>query len=217
MKPGARAIAIAAVVVAGAVAGLLVALRSDDPPASVDHVPKITQADRGNAPREGARSPSVGATPPVAHPPAPLPPLASAPRPPATDYMVGGVRIRDHRSGDRTPSAVPPAFHSPEGRKIPSQLTSEVAQRVRAVMTECAMTLPLDARGKEPRLDGTIEIAIKDRLATITSASVQLRDVNAPAAASLKRCIDERSVGVATSAGEEADVAGYAITLSFRL
>ena len=84
-------------------------------------------------------------------------------------------------------------------------------------MTECAMSLPPDARGAEPRLDGTIEIAIKDRRATITSASVQLRDVSASAAASVKRCIEEKSVGVATSAGEEADVAGYAITLSFRL
>jgi hypothetical protein len=131
--------------------------------------------------------------------------------------MVGGVRVRDHRSGDRTPSAVPPAVHPPGGRKIASHLTSDIAQKVRAVMTECAFSLPPDARGAEPRLDGTIEIAIKDRLATITSASVQLRDVSASAAAPVKRCIDEKSVGVATSAGEEADVAGYAITLSFRL
>jgi hypothetical protein len=202
-------LAIAAAVVAAAVVALWLSLRSDEPRSDppVDRAPdvaKITQADRGNAARDSSSVPSVGDT---------LPAASRA----ATDYMVGGSRIRDHRSGDRTPSAVPPAIHPPGGRKIASQLTSHIAQQVRAVMTECASSLPRDARGAEPRLDGTIEIAIKDRLATITSASVQLRDVNAFAAAPVKRCIDEKSVGVATSAGEEADVAGYAIALSFRL
>lgn len=200
------ALAIAAAVAAAAVVALWLS-RSDEPRTGprVDRaVAKITQADRGNAARDRAPVPSVGDT---------LQPAARA----VTDYMVGGVRIRDHRSGDRTPSAVPSAIHPPGSRNIASQLTSDIAQQVRAVMTECASSLPPDARGAEPRLDGTIEIAIKDRLATITSASVQLRDVNAAAAAPVKRCIDEKSVGVATSAGEEADVAGYAIALSFRL
>jgi hypothetical protein len=206
------ALTIAAAAVAAAVIVLWFALGSDEPTrgAAFDrelHVAKITQADRGNPARDSSPSPSVDDTPPV----------ASSHGRAATDYMVGGARIRDHRSGDRTPSAVPSAIHPPGGRKIASQLTSAIAQKVRAVMTECALALPPDARGAEPRLDGTIEIAIKDRVATITSASVQLRDVSASAAAPVKRCIDENSVGVATSAGEEAEVAGYAIALSFRL
>ncbi|HSS00764.1 MAG TPA: hypothetical protein VLM79_27085 [Kofleriaceae bacterium] len=218
------ALAIAAAVVAAAVLALWLARRTDEPAAdpAVDrarhlrgpHVAKITQADRGNAARDSSPLLSAEDTPAAsldAHPDARQPGRA------ATDYMVGGIRIRDHRSGDRTPSAVPPAIHPPGGRKIASHLTSDIAQQVRAVMTACAVSLPPDARGAEPRLDGTIEIAIKDRLATITSASVQLRDVNASAAAPVKRCIDQKSVGVATSAGEEADVAGYAIALSFRL
>ena len=218
-----RALAIAAAVVVAAVIALWLALRTDEPPGDpvassagdrarhvrAPQVAKITQAERGNAARASSPSLSAADTPPDAD--------AVQPGRTATDYMVGGSRIRDHRSGDRTPSAVPPAIHPPGGRKIASHLTSDIAQKVRAVMTECAFSLPPDARGAEPRLDGTIEIAIKDRLATITSASVQLRDVNASAAAPLKRCIDEKSVGVATSAGEEADVAGYAIALSFRL
>jgi len=205
------ALTIAAAVVAAAVIALWLALGSDEPTrgAAADrapHVAKITQADRGNPARDSSPPPSVDDTPPAS-------PHGRA----VTDYMVGGARIRDHRSGDRTPSAVPSAIHPPGGRKIASQLTSAIAQKVRAVMTECALSLPPDARGAEPRLDGTIEIAIKDRQATITSASVQLRDVSVSAAAPVKRCIDENSVGVATSAGEEAEVAGYAIALSFRL
>ena len=207
MKP--RALAFGAIVVAAVVAvvGLFVATRTDDrEDAHGVTVPRITQEDPGKPAAEVPRTPSARATAPGVRP-------GSA----VTDYMVGGARVRDHRSGARTPVDVPPAIHPPEGRKIPSQLTSDVAQRVRAVMTECALNLPPDARGADPRLDGTIMIAIKDRQATITSASVQLRDVNASAAAPVKQCIEEKSIGVATSAGEEADVAGYAITVAFRL
>jgi hypothetical protein len=204
MKP--RALALGAAVVVAAVVALFIAMRSDDREIARVASPKITQADRGKPAAEVTRTPSVGATAP-----------AGRPRSAVTDYMVGGVRVRDHRSGDRTASDVPPAIHPPEGRKIPSQLTSDIAQQVRAAMTECAINLPPDARGVDPRHDGTITISINDRQATITSASVQLRDVNASAAAPLERCIEEKSVGVATSAGEEADVAGYTITLAFRL
>jgi len=215
MKPRALALGAAAVIVA--IAALYVAMRDDDAmgdDAGDDAkgvrpavVPKITQADGGNVTvRRSPTQPSGSAAPP-----------SELPRAPVTDYMVGGVRIRDHRSGDRTPSAVPPAIHPPEGRKVPSQLTSDVAQKVRAVMTECAASLPAHARGADPRLDGTIEIAIRDRLATVTRAVVQLRDVSADAASAVERCIQDKSVGVATSAGDEADLEAYSITLAFRL
>jgi hypothetical protein len=200
----ARALALVAALVVAGVVALYVAMRSDERD-DARAVPKITQADRGKAAPEGIRTPSAEDTAPAVRPGSGV-----------TDYMVGGARVRDHRSGERTPIDVPSAIHPPEGRKIPSQLTSDVAQQVRAVMAECAMNLPSEARGADPRLDGTIMIAIKDRKATITSASVQLRDVSA-SAAPVKQCIEQKSVGVATSAGEEADVASYAITVAFRL
>lgn len=214
-----RALALGAAAVVAALVALYAALRDGDAPGANDatdatdakdvrsqSVAKITQADAGNT---GPRVPPTHANGSAA-PSAP-------PRAPVTDYMVGGVRIRDHRSGDRTPSAVPPTIHPPEGRKIPSQLTSDVAQKVRAVMTECAASLPAHARGAEPRLEGTIAIAIKDHLATVTRAVVQLRDVSADAASAVERCIEQRSPGVATSAGDEADLEAYSIALAFRL
>src|SRR5204863_4936189 len=113
------ALAIAAAVVAAAVITLWLALGSDEP--AVDpafdrapHVAKITQAEGGNPARDGSPTPSAIDTPPAASPRAMQP---DAPRT-VTDYMVGGVRVRDHRSGDRTPSAIPPAIHPPGGRKI---------------------------------------------------------------------------------------------------
>jgi hypothetical protein len=134
-----------------------------------------------------------------------------------SEYTIGGVRVRDHRSGEHAPLDIPPAIHPPGGRKIPSQLTSDIAQRLRGVVTECASSVPLDARGAAPRLEGEILIAIKDHQATITSATYQARDVTGQVQASIKQCMEQKSVGVATPSGDEPDVEGYAITLSLRL
>src|ERR1043165_415594 len=135
-----KALVIAAAVVAVAVIALWLALRSDEPAGDpgldrarhgrAPHVAKITQADGGNAARESSPSLSAEDTP--------LAGDSLHPGRTVTDYMVGGVRVRDHRSGDRTPSAVPSAIHPPGGRKIASHLTSDIAQTVRAVMTEGA-------------------------------------------------------------------------------
>jgi hypothetical protein len=211
MKP--RALALGAIAIVCAIVLLFFALRSDVPH-SADakdvrsaEVPKITQADPGNASASDTRARIGGSS-------------ASATAPqdaPATDYMVGGrARIRDHRSGARTDD-VPAPIHPPEGRKIPSQLTSAVAQRVREVMNECAASLPAHARGAQPRLDGTIAIGIKDQRATVTRAAVQLRDVSADAAQPIAHCIEQKSIGVETSAGDEADLEAYSITVAFRL
>jgi hypothetical protein len=211
MKP--RALALGAIAVVAAIIVLLVSLRSDEPHdadakrvRSAD-VPKITQADPGNTSQPArARGSAADAS------------STEPRRAPATDYMVGGrARIRDHRSGARTEDAVRAPVHPPEGRKVPSQLTSAIAQQVRTVMTECAASLPAHARGAEPRLEGTIAITIKDHLATVTRAAVRLRDVSADAAQPIAHCIEQKSVGVATAAGDEADLEAYSITLAFRL
>lgn len=135
----------------------------------------------------------------------------------ASDYMVGGVRIRDHRSGDHARVDIPPAIHPPQGRKIPSQLTSDIAQKLRAVTTACTASMPAVGRGTEPRLEGEIKIAIKDHQAEVTSATFQLRDVTGGADSTVKQCMEQKSVGVTTPAGDEPDVEGYAISLSLRV
>ena len=84
-------------------------------------------------------------------------------------------------------------------------------------MIECAAGLAPEARGSEARLEGEVIIAIKDHQATVTSSSFQLRDVAPGAQDLVKQCMQQKSVGVATSSGEEPDVEGYPITLSFRL
>jgi hypothetical protein len=130
--------------------------------------------------------------------------------------MIGGVHVRDHRSGDHTPVDLPPAIHAPHGRKIPSQLTHDLTQRLRAVVNECAARIPAGARGARAGIDGEITIAIKDQQATVTAGTFQLRDI-AASDGSVKDCIEQKAVGVAVASGDEPDVENYGITLSLRL
>src|SRR3954468_13219762 len=85
------------------------------------------------------------------------------PAAPQHEYVVGDIRVRDHRSGDNKPLDIPPNVHPAEGPAIPSTLTHDISQKVKAVVMDCAkQDLPRDARGDgKPRLEGQISIAIK--------------------------------------------------------
>jgi hypothetical protein len=172
--------------------------------------PKIAEADPGTS---GSRLRPIAPSDPA------LPAGSDAPAgsgSAARDYMIGGVRVRDHRSGEHAQLDIPPAIHPPNGRRIPSQLTYAITQRLRGVVNECAASVPREARGTKAGLAGEIMIDIKNQQATVTSAVFQLRDVTAPPA-SVKQCLEQKSVGVAVPAGDEPDVENYAITLSLRL
>lgn len=203
-------LALGGALVLAAVIGLYAVLsRGDDravTPAPRD--PEIAQASPGKPSGSGpARTPSANVTPEQTTPSTTT----------TKEYTVGGVRIRDHRSGAHVQPDVPPAIHPPGGRKVPSELTSGIAQKVRAVVAECAASVPAEARGEKPRADGEIRIAIKSQQATVTGATIQMRDVVGAAGDPVKQCIEQKAIGVATPSGDEADLEDYAITVSFRL
>jgi hypothetical protein len=207
-----RYLALGAAIVVVAVIGLYVASRRSDPggdtAANDDLIgPKNPEADPGK-PKIKVTQTASGTSP--------RPELTGAGSA-VSDYMVGGVRIRDHRSGDHAPVDLPPVIHPPQGRKIPSQLTSDIAQKLRAVTTACTASMPAAGRGPQARLEGEIKIAIKDHQAEVTSATFQLRDVAGGADSPVKQCMEQKSVGVTTPAGDEPDVEGYAISLSLRV
>jgi len=204
-------LALGAAVVLVAVIGLVLVLRSgDDGAVKPDPAgPKFSETKLGKPSAQVTRAPSAPSS------------GASRPEPgsgPAVgEYTVGGVRIRDHRSGNHAPLDVPPAIHPPEGRKISSQLTADLAQKLRVVTDACTASLPPEARGAKPRLDGEILIAIKDQQATVTSATFQARDVAGASEGLIKQCMEQKTIGVATPSGDEPDLQGYAITLSLRI
>jgi hypothetical protein len=205
-----RYLVLGATLVVVLVVGLFLASGGDDDgavaPASRD--PRIAEVSRDKPTGSIARTPSANGTPER---------TTEAPVPtPAKEYVVGGVRVRDHRKGEHAQIDVPPAVHPPGGRKLPSELTNGIAQQVRAVVASCAASVPAETRGAKPRADGELRIAIKSGQATVTGATVQLRDFTGTVDP-VKQCIEQKSVGIATPSGDEADLESYSITMSFRL
>jgi hypothetical protein len=202
-------LAFGAAAVLAAILGLYAVMSKGGGPATP------SPADPRNMTEARPDTPGIVVSRPPARPGArPAVPSGSAA---SSDYTVGNVRIRDHRSGEHPQVDVPPAIHPPEGRKIPSQLTSDIAQRLRALTSACGASVPPEARGAAPRLDGEIQIAIKNQQATVTSAIFQARDVAAASQDAVKQCMEQKAIGVGAPSGDEPDVEGYAITLSLRL
>lgn len=133
------------------------------------------------------------------------------------EYAVGDTPVRDHRAGDNKPIDIPPNVHPNDSRLIPSSLTHDISQKVKAAMRDCVKDLPRDGRGEKPRMEGQILIAIKDRTLAVTQATIQLRDLDGlgAAAEAAKQCVEAHAVGLSTVAPDEADLASYSINLSF--
>jgi hypothetical protein len=132
-----------------------------------------------------------------------------------SDYVVGDVHVRDHRSGSNAPMDVPPNIHAPNTRQLPSTLTQDIAQKVRAVLADCAKDVPKDARGDHPRLEGQILVSIKDHTLSITKATMQLRDLSNDAAEATKQCVEAHAVGLQTEASDQDDIDNYSIGVTF--
>ncbi len=202
-------LALGAVVVLGAASGLWLWLRDGDgAPAGSErtHGEGTSSEIATPAARE---VPSTTVTPSLSDP-AHVPAGSDGVR----EYKVGDVVVRDHRKGDHLPIDIPPNIHPPDERKVSSTLTADLAQKVRAVMSDCVASLPKEARGDKPRLEGQVTIAIRDKQVRVTAATMQLRDVVGASVEETKACIERRSVGI-TTATDEPDLTDYTINVSF--
>ena len=89
------------------------------------------------------------------------------------------------------------------------------AKQVKAVLRECVATLPADARGEMPKLEGQITITVKDSKASITKSVMQMRDVKEGAAVTAaKQCIESKSIGIGAPAADVPNIDAYTINLS---
>lgn len=148
----------------------------------------------------------------------PTPALADPkPEPGADEYTVGAVQVRDHRGGNSPHMDVPPNMHPPHAHELASTIVADVAQQVRGVMQQCAASLPREARGSSPRLDGQLVVAVKGEQLTVTGATMQLRDVYGAGLEPTRQCIEQRAIGLHAAAAKEPDVEGYSISVTFAL
>lgn len=209
-------LAIASVAVLAAALVLYFKLRTD--PAAATNSPRATIPTDPTVP-----TPPPAGTSPRGRASAPVVTTGSTERETPTgdgsakEVTINGVKIRDHRSGNRPPIDLPPNIHAPDSRKVSPTLTADFSEKLQAVMSECAASVPTEARGLKPRLEGTILIAIKDHQARITQSTMQLRDVEGASVAPTKQCIEEKSLGLTTHAGDERDLENYSISITFAL
>lgn len=207
-----RALVLGGVVMIGAAIGLWVLLRGGDAPASPG---SAERAGGSEASRETPTPTDRQNTDTPSLPPGTVAtPGASGDY---TEYTVGGRKVRDHRKGNRTPIDLPPSISPPTGRKIQPTLTAAVGNQMRDVMHECAASIPQEARGERPRLDGLVVISIKDHVLSVGTATVQLRDVVGASVAPVKQCIEDKARAITQPAPDEGDLPTYDITISFTL
>ncbi len=133
------------------------------------------------------------------------------------DYVVGDVRVRDHRDGSAAPVDIPPSVHTPEGPRIDSTLTAKLGQQVQTIMYACAKGTSREGRGSQPRVEGQVVISVKANKASVVSSVMQPRDVSAATASTIKSCMEPKVIGLTEVAPNQADLDNYSINLSMRL
>jgi len=202
-------VAIGAVLVIGAVALILLMSKTDDPPA-------VAQKQIARPAGQGS-SVAVTSTERGAPPRLPDGTVAATGSDQVREYMVGDVKIRDHRTGDHKPMDIPPNIHPANARALPSELTQDISQQVKRQMFDCAAAVPKEARGTKPKMEGTLAIAIKDHKLSITGLTAQIRDIDGPSADALKQCVEQKSANFTSSAPKEADLDSYTIGLTFAI
>src|SRR5689334_1964907 len=114
-----NALLIGGLVVVALVIALYLAMKKDsDADAHGDAHPAQGSSTAVVAPPRTS-SPSVTPGLPGERPQLPQPAPGENPR----DYVVGDIRVRDHREGDNKPLDIPPNVHPAEGPAIASTLT----------------------------------------------------------------------------------------------
>lgn len=137
--------------------------------------------------------------------------------PQGQDYVVGDVRVRDHRGGSNAPMDIPPNVHPADGPRIDSALTAALGRQVKLLVLDCAKGTSRDGRGTQPRVEGQIVIAVKANQASVLSGIMQPRDVSATVASTIKSCIEPKLVGITAPAPNQADLDSYSINMSMQL
>lgn len=202
-------IAIASLVVVGGVA-LVLLMSSNETATPTTKAKPATGSGGGGVTNTRTDQPSL---------PTPAPTLGSAAGSDnAKGYLVGDVKLRDHRSGSNLPRDIPPNPHPANARDLPSELTHAISQQVKNQIYACAAAVPKEVKGEKPKVIGQLNVAIKDHKLSITGMSLETRDIADEATATaLKQCAQEKSAGFTSPAKDQDDIADYNIQLDFAI
>jgi hypothetical protein len=138
------------------------------------------------------------------------------------EYIVDGARVRDHRTGDKPPlTSIERTKREPTearngGRVLGQVVTSALGSKVREVVAECAKLVPKPPSKEKSALRGKIFLDIKGRQARVSGTDLSMTGAHAPeTVAAVTRCMNEKAVGLVTSADGEADAERFEIDVTF--
>jgi hypothetical protein len=138
-------------------------------------------------------------------------------REPATETIINGVRVRDHRKDRSKPIHIPDRPRPESGRRIPPSLTRDISDRLLPLVRECATGVPPEARGPKPRVLGNVVIAIKNKQVQVSQATFALTDVFGAPAEPTQQCIQQKALGITLPAPDEEDLENYPVQVSLSL
>jgi hypothetical protein len=129
------------------------------------------------------------------------------------------VVTHDHRTGSATPDPdlAEPHAADKRDRDLPSQLTFDVSRGLKVAVEQCASLIPAGERTGPTRVTGSIDVAIRDQVATIHGVDVAITGSTGPSAEAAKQCIAQKSLGLQSPAADQANLEHYSIEVSFRM
>ena len=138
---------------------------------------------------------------------------------PDTTQPSAGVITHDHRTGSSTPDPdlAQPATPAKRDRDLPSQLTFEVTRGLKVAVEECASLIPAGERSGPTRIAGSIDVSIRDQVATINTVDLAITGSTGPSVETAKQCVVQKSLGLQSPATDQANIEHYSIEVSFRM
>jgi len=138
---------------------------------------------------------------------------------PDTTPTTPTVITHDHRTGSNTPAPdlVEPNTPVKRDRDLPSQLTFEVSRGIKVAVEQCGSLIPAGERSGPTRLTGSIDVSIRDQVATINGLDVAITGSTGASVETAKQCVVQKSLGLQSPAADQANIEHYSIEVSFRM
>lgn len=206
-------IVLAVVAVGAGAAGWFLFNKSEPAAAEPSAVPQGAQGSSETPTRRPAPTlDPASKVNPTAEAEAPTPEV-----PPTTrEYYVNGVKVRDHRPEGTEEWKGTPSTGAPDRRPMQATSTGVLTKALQLVMRECTQAIPPEERsGPIQKMDAVFVVSVKAKVATITSATVTLKDAKGPATDAAKSCIETKALAV-TEGVTDPDLEGYGISTSYR-
>jgi len=161
----------------------------------------------------------------VPGPDRPTPPLTTptgetsvpSPNDDVREVRRGDMVIHDHRDNPTAAMDPTPVIKPPGGRLLPPDVANSLAAVFRPSVNKCTEAIPADAKGKAPRIDAHITVAIKGGKLSVTSVDQPVvGDIQGDAAATVRDCM-KAAFASATMTTTEADIENYPISIAMPL